>query len=385
VTGVADAAAARLLGVDHSPTAIDLSVGEPDFDTPEAIRQAGIGAIETGITRYTPRLGFTELRDAIRARLAADKGYEPAFEDTVVTAGGSPGICIAIGAACKPGDSILIPDPSWPNYALFAGQWGVACRRYSQRASTALDLAEIESLVDTTTKMIIVNSPGNPTGGVVGRADVEALVELATRRRLWILSDEAYESIVFDGKEAYSPSALGGAERTFASYTFSKTYAMTGWRVGYLVHPEPFRRAALELQVTLTGCAPSMAQRAALHALAHGQADAEAMRLAYQRRRDLAIELLQGSDLVDGTPEGAFYLWLDVQRAGLSGVDFTALLAREADVVVSAGEVYGSNRHVRVSIAASDEALRTALGRLRATLEQRAEVRSPSTPAAEVG
>jgi aspartate/methionine/tyrosine aminotransferase len=155
--------------------------------------------------------------------------------------------------------------------------------------------------------------------------------------------------------------------------------------VGYLVHPEPFRRAALELQVTITGCAPSMAQRAAQHALAHGQADAEAMRVAYERRRDLALELLQGSDLVDGTPEGAFYLWLDVQRAGLSGLDFTALLANEADVVVSAGEVYGSDRHVRVSIAAGDDALRAALGRLRATVEQRAQDRSPSTPAAEVG
>jgi aspartate/methionine/tyrosine aminotransferase len=375
VSGVGDAAAARLLGVEHSPTAIDLSVGEPDFDTPEAISRAGIEAIEAGETRYTPRLGFADLREAICARLTTEKRYEPAFEDVVVTAGGSPGVSIAIAATCRAGDTLIVPDPSWPNYELFATRLGAHCRRYRQRASTPLDLDEIESLVDSSTKLIVVNSPANPTGAIVSRDDLEVLVDLAQRRGLWILSDEAYESIVFDRRETFSPCALGGSERTFASYTFSKKYAMTGWRVGYLVTPPPFRRAALELHAAMSGCAPAMAQRAAMRALTDGQTAAEAMRVAFERRRNLALEVLSGSDLVDGEPEGAFYLWLNVQRSRHTGIDFTTLLARDADVVVSAGEVYtdASDHHVRVSFAASDDSLRLALQRVRSTVDRLAE------------
>jgi aspartate/methionine/tyrosine aminotransferase len=372
MSSVRDAAAARLLGIEQSPTAIDLSVGEPDFDTPPEIRNAGARALADGATRYTPRLGLPELREAIRARLARDKGYEPAFEDTIVTAGGSPGTCVSIAAACQRGDTILIPEPSWPNYELFSARIGVGCRRYTQRASQPLDLDEIEALVDASTRLIVVNSPANPTGSVVSRADTEGLVELAERHRIWILSDEAYEGIVFGGLQAWSPCALGGMNRTFAAYTFSKTYAMTGWRVGYLLVPPSFRRSALELQATMTGCAPAMAQRAAEYALAHGGASAETMRRAYERRRDAAVATLDGTGLLDGVPEGAFYLWLDVERAGLTGLEFTTRLADEAEVVVSAGEAYSnrSDHHVRVSFAVDDEQLQRALERLRATVER---------------
>jgi aspartate/methionine/tyrosine aminotransferase len=372
VTRIADAAASRLLGIEHSETAIDLSVGEPDFPTPEGVRAAGIRAIEADKTRYTPRLGLPELREAVRARLAREKAYEPAYEDTIVTAGGSPAICIAIAASCGRGDTILVPEPSWPNYDMFAAQLGVASRRYRQRPSSSLDLDEIDGLVYETTKLIVVNSPSNPTGAVVGRDDVERLVELAQRRGIWILSDEAYESIVYDGLQAWSPSALGGAEQTFAAYTFSKTYAMTGWRVGYLVVPARFRRAALELQATITGCAPAMAQHAAVYALEHAGSAAEAMRLAYSRRRDLAIQALDGAGVIDRIPEGAFYLWLDIGRTRRGGLEFTNLLAQNADVVVSAGEVYSSqsNHHVRVSFAVDDQHLLAALERIRATVER---------------
>jgi aspartate/methionine/tyrosine aminotransferase len=375
---IADAAAGRLLGEPPAGGAIDLSVGEPDFVTPSGIRDAANRALAAGDTRYTPRLGFPELRDAVRARLAADKGYEPTFEDTIVTAGGSPAICIAIAATCAAGDSIVLPDPSWPNYQLFAARVGVESRRYCQDVGQELDLEAIEALIDGSTKLVVLNSPGNPTGHLLTRAETEAIVDLAARRGIWILSDEAYESIVFDGERAWSPCAVGGLGRTFASYTFSKTYAMTGWRVGYLVAPSEFRRAALELQATMTGCAPTIAQRGALHALAHCNAAAESMRLAYQQRKDLAVRELDGAALLDGAPRGAFYLWLNVARTGMTGLEFTDWLQRETDVVVSAGEVYSerSADHVRASFAVSDEQLGDALGRIRSGVDKLASDRA---------
>jgi aspartate/methionine/tyrosine aminotransferase len=369
---IADAAAGRLLGTPPPVGAIDLSVGEPDFATPNGIRDAANRTLAAGDTRYTPRLGFPELRDAVRARLARDKGYEPMFEDTVVTAGGSPAICIAIAATCASGSSIVLPDPSWPNYEMFAARIGVESRRYRQETGQHLDLDAIEALIDGSTKLIVVNSPSNPTGQVLTRAETEAFVELAARRDIWILSDEAYESIVFDGDSAWSPCAVGGLGRTFASYTFSKTYAMTGWRVGYLVVPPEFRRAALELQATMTGCAPTIAQRGAEYALANCDASVESMRLAYQQRRNFAVQELDGAALLDGAPRGAFYLWLNVSRTGMTGLEFTNWLRSEAGVVVSAGEVYSerSTHHVRASFAVSDERLGRALGRIRSGVEK---------------
>jgi aspartate/methionine/tyrosine aminotransferase len=369
---IADAAAGRLLGEPPPAGAIDLSVGEPDFDTPSGIREAASRAIAAGDTRYTPRLGLPELREAVRVRLASDKGYEPAYEDTVVTAGGSPAACIAIAASCAAGDSIVLPDPSWPNYEMFAARIGVASRRYRQDPGQELDLDEIDALIDGSTRLIVLNSPANPTGHVVTRSETEAIVELAARRNIWILSDEAYESIVFDGGRSWSPCAVEGLGRTFACYTFSKTYAMTGWRVGYLVAPPEFRRAVLELQATMTGCAPTIAQRGAVYAVAHCSASAESMRLAYQRRKDLAVQELEAAALLDGVPRGAFYLWLNVARTGMTGLEVTDWLRSEAGVVVSAGEVYSqrSPHHVRASFAVGDDQLRGALGRIRSGVEK---------------
>jgi aspartate aminotransferase len=365
-----DAAALRLLGVDHSPTAIDLSVGEADFETPRAIREAAVQALMAGETRYTPRLGLPELREAVCVRLERKKDYRPCFEDAVITAGASPAVCISIAAVCRSGDTILVPDPAWPNYQMFANRIGVGCRRYGFRASVELDLDELEALIDTTTRLVVVNSPANPTGALATRGELERLVAIAERRGIWILSDEAYDGIVFEGERAWSPCAVGGLERTFAAYTFSKTYAMTGWRVGYLVAPAAFRRAVLELQATMTGCAPAMAQRAAVFALEHGASYAETMRLAYEQRRDAALQQLRGTDLVDGVPRGAFYLWLTIDRTGMSGLELTQWLAREADVLVSAGEVYsdGSAPHVRVAFAVSDESLRRGLAAIRSAV-----------------
>jgi aspartate/methionine/tyrosine aminotransferase len=354
-------------------------VGEPAFDTPVGIREAAVRALAAGDTRYTPRLGFPELREAVRVRLARDKGFHPAFEDAVITAGGSPAACISIAATCQSGDTIVVPDPAWPNYDLFAARIGVGVRRYRYSASRELDLEEIDSLIDATTKLLIINSPANPTGAVATKEEMASLVELAARRTVWILSDEAYEGIVFDGERAWSPCALGGSDRTFAAYTFSKTYAMTGWRVGYLIIPSEFRRAALELQATMTGCAPSMAQRGAEHALRHCDEEAETMRRVHELRRNLALSQLDGSGIVDGTPRGAFYLWLSIERSGMTGQRFADWIWRQAGVRVSAGEVYSraEPHHVRASFATDERSLGAGLGRIQSALDSLADGEAP--------
>jgi aspartate/methionine/tyrosine aminotransferase len=341
-------------------------VGEPDGPTPPALVEAGVAALRAGATRYTPRLGYATLRQAICAELAAS-GYPATPDDVVVTGGGTPAVAIALGAACRPGDAILVPDPGWPNYEIFAGRFGLTTRRYRQDPApgVAFDLEEIEALIDGETRMIVITSPSNPTGGVADAELVGGLVALAERRDLLICSDEAYERIAF-GRAPVSPGALGGAARTFSCHTLSKTYAMTGWRVGWVVVPPAFRGPALEMQVAICGCASAMGQRAAEAALASEPPEVQAAIASYRRRRDLAVAALAGTRLLAAPPEGAFYLWLDVGATGLSGQEFADRLAAEHDVLVSAGEVYSVLQpgHVRISFATAEAQLLDGLGRL---------------------
>jgi aspartate/methionine/tyrosine aminotransferase len=369
-----DAALARVL-LKAPPGSIDLSGGEPDFATPSHIVDAGVRALTGGATKYTPRAGVESLREAIVEKLARRNGYEARVDDVIVTAGGTPATCIAIASTCSRGDAILGPDPGWPNYQLVADSIGIESRRYRQPPSGALDLDEIERLVDGRTKLIVVNSPSNPTGAMISRPDLTRLIELAERHRLAILADEAYEDIVFEG-EAVSPAAIGGTVDVFSCYTLSKSYAMTGWRVGYIVVPGSASRAAMRVQTAITGCASAMAQHAAEVAITGPQTFVSEMCSAYRRRRDLAVEILQRAKLIDAAPQGAFYLWVDVASSGLSGADFARALMTDRKVVVSAGDVYSTfptpATHVRASFATAEENVLNAARELADAVQQAA-------------
>ncbi|MBS1895712.1 MAG: pyridoxal phosphate-dependent aminotransferase [Actinobacteria bacterium] len=362
-----EAALSRVIDIPDSPTMIDLSVGEPDIVTPPRIVEAGIEALRAGHTHYTARRGEGPLRDLIVEKLRRKNGIEVGRDDLIVTSGGGAAVTAAIGGGCRPGDSILIPDPGWPNYELFSLRMGVRPRRYRQdpSADVAFDLEEIESLIDDTTRMIVITSPSNPTGGMASPELVRELVELAERHDLLICSDEAYEDIVFEGRPT-SPAAVGGADRTFACFTFSKTYAMTGWRIGYVVVPPRFDQQAFAMQVTTSGSAPTVAQKAAEAALAEEQPEVTAAIEAYGRRREAAASIAEAGGLLRSRPAGAFYLWLDIGRSGLSGQEFTSRLARDHDVLVSAGEVYSElqSGHVRVSYATADDLVTEGMNRL---------------------
>ncbi len=354
------AAPARLREVHDDPELIDLSVGEPDMATPAAIVEAGIEALRGDATHYTPRIGYPSLREIIAAKLERENGYGAAVEDIVVTGGGTPAIAIAIGAACRAGDTIIVPDPGWPNYEIGASRLGVGTRRYRQDPApgVAFDLEEIESLIDETTRMVVITSPSNPTGGVASAELVGGLVELAARRDLLICADEAYESIVFEGA-ATSPAAVGGADLSFGCFTLSKTFAMTGWRLGYLTAPPRFRDATLAMQIAISGCASAMCQRAGEVALAVDHPEVSAAVETYRRRRDRAAEIAEPAGILKARPGGAFYLWLDISQTGLSGQQMTDWLVREREVLVSAGEVYSRLQpgHIRVSFATDEQLL----------------------------
>lgn len=375
-----EAALGRVIDIPDSPTMIDLSVGEPDIVTPPAIVEAGIAALRAGATHYTARRGEGPLRDLIVDKLARENDIRVGPDDLIVSSGGGAAVTIAIGGGCRPGDGILIPDPGWPNYELFALRMGLEPRRYRQDPSpgVALDLDEIESLIDERTRMIVLTSPSNPTGGMASPELVRGLVQLAESHDLLICSDEAYEAIVFEGKPSSPASrAAGGADRTFACFTFSKTYAMTGWRIGYVVVPPAYAQQAFAMQVTTSGSAPTVAQKAAQVALSTEQPEVTAAIAAYARRRERASAIAEAGGLLRSRPPGAFYLWLDVGRTGLSGQEFTNWLARERDVLLSAGEVYSESPapHVRVSYATSEDLLVEGMNRLVAAVDELAAAR----------
>lgn len=364
---VAIAAVSRLRDGGEGGATIDLSVGEPDIPTPEAIIEAGIAALRAGETKYTPRAGYASLRQLLVDKLARVNGYTVGIDDLIVTSGGSPAVSIAIGAGCRASDVLLVPDPGWPNYELMASRLGVEVRRYRQdpEPGQTFDLEEIEGLIDERTRMIVLTSPSNPTGGIASTEEVCGLVDMARRHGLLICSDEAYESISYD-RVPVSPASCGGIDLTFACYTLSKTFAMTGWRIGYIVVPHGFEDPALQLQIAISGCAPAMAQRAAERAFSSELPEVREAVESYRRRRDLAVEIASGAGLAVTPPAGAFYLWLDVSSTGLTGQEFTDRLRAEYDTLVSAGEVYSvlQRGRVRVSFVAPEAQLLRGMRRI---------------------
>lgn len=348
---------------------IHLEVGEPDFETPANIISAGQEALGAGWTHYGPAAGDPELRAAIAERTNRLRGTSYAPEQAVVTPGAKPVMFFAMLALAQAGDEVIYPDPGFPIYGSmidFSGATAVPIP-LREEAGFSLDVDELERLITPKTRMLIVNTPGNPTGGVIPRDDLERIARLAVEHDLWVLSDEIYGELVFEGEHHSLAAMPGMAERTILLDGFSKTYAMTGWRLGYGLMPtglvDPFTR----LMVNSVSCASVAVQRAGLAALTGPQADVEMMRQAFQRRRDLVVGRLNAIDGISCTqPHGAFYVFPNITGTGKSSAEFADTLLQEQGVAAISGTAFGAHGegYIRLSTANSDENLVRAVDRV---------------------
>ena len=349
--------------------AIHLEVGEPNFPTPDTVTAVGIAALRDGFTHYTSNAGIPSLRAAIAQNMSTRSGLRITADQVVVTPGAVAAVASSLMTLADPGDEVLVPDPSWPNYT----QWLLLQRSvpvpYPLRQERAFvpDIADLEQLVTVRTKVLILNSPGNPTGALFPRAAMRELVQFARRHDLWVLSDEIYERIVFDGEHAFA-AAEDTDGRVVTISGVSKTYAMTGWRLGYAVARPDVAQVMAKLQEPMTSCVNGMTQKAAEEALTGLEAEADVARMvaAYQRRRDVAVEIVRRAGRYRYTPRGAFYILVDVRDTGLSSREL-ALSALEAEgVAVAPGSAFGAGGEgfVRVSLATEDGPLAEGLQRL---------------------
>ena len=364
------AARARALeaqGVD----VVHLEIGEPDFDTPAHIRLAAARALDAGKTHYAPYAGIPELRAAIAADATLRKGFAPTPEQVFVTVGGKGVMLYAIEALVEPGDEALVPDPGYPIYeSLVRFMGGVPVPVPIRQANGfRLDIAELAALVTPRTRLLVLNSPANPSGGVLTRSDLEQIAALAIEHDLVVLADEIYGRILYEGEHVSIASLPGMAERTIVLDGFSKTYAMTGWRLGYAIVPEWLAFAFGRLLINSVSCVATFAQYGALEALQGPQAPVDAMVAEFRARRDLIVD---GLNAIPGIrclrPAGAFYVFPDVSGTGLSGAAFADRLLYEAGVSALAGTAFGGvgTDHIRLSYANSQANLRTALERIAA-------------------
>jgi aspartate aminotransferase len=349
---------------------IGLHVGEPSFATPEHVRDAARQALDRGETRYVANAGIPALREAIARKVVARNGLRAQPEQVVVSAGGMQALYVALSATLTAGAEVLVPDPGWPNFAMAVQLLQARPVGYPLRPETGFlpDVEELDGLVTERTRALIVNFPSNPLGAVLPAELAEALCRFADRHDLWVISDECYDEILF-GAEQVSPARWDDQQRVISCFSFSKTYAMTGMRVGYLVAPEALAATAAKLQEPMIACVNAPAQHAALAALEGPQDFVALMRRTYRERRDAAAGQLDRAGVGYLLPRGAFYLWIDLRdRCGGDVKAWSLELLRRRHVAVAPGTTFGARGEgwVRVSLATETEDLLEGLTRLAA-------------------
>lgn len=349
------------------PDCIRLEVGEPSFGTPAHIKEAAVNALAENFTKYTANAGIPELRSAIVDKLRIRNGISVDSNDVVVTSGGVAACFTALAAMVNPGDEVLLADPSWPNYVQMTVLLGVKAVHYRLRLENDLipTVEDIERCITPKTKVLIMNSPGNPTGAVTPLSRLREILELAHRHNLWVISDEVYDEIWFD-TPPHSLQPLDTQERVVSVFSFSKTYAMTGWRVGYLTGASEIVSHVLRAQEPTTSCVNSPAQRGAVAALLGDQQCVADMRSAYASRARLVTKILDDHGVPYARPTGAFYTMVDISGARMSDLDFVSRMITERRVAVVPGSAFGpeSGNVVRVSLASSESDLQNGVTRL---------------------
>jgi len=357
-----------------TPDTIVAATGEPNFPTPPHVVRAAMDAANAGKTKYTPNAGIPELRDALVEKIRTRNGYAVTRDQVVVTAGGVEALYTSMAAILDPGDEILLPDPGWPNFAMGAAMIRATPVLYPLHEAHGFvaQIADLETRITPKTKALLINSPSNPIGSVVDRAHMTALIAFAERHDLWLMSDECYDETTFDASFV-SAAAIGGTERIISCYTFSKTYAMTGWRIGYAVLPLAVAAQVAKLQEPVTSCVNHPAQYAALAALTGPQDAVVAMRDEYKRRRDFCLATLRAAGLDVSTPSGAFYLWVKLGDVGCTSVEFARALVTDDKFAVAPGTAFGPSGegYVRISLATAPELLEEGLRRMVAAIARR--------------
>ena len=357
---------------------VALSAGEPDFDTPQPISDAGVRAIRNGFTHYTENTGILELREAICRKFDRDNGLEYTPEQIVCSNGAKQSLALAIHALCDAGDEVLVPAPYWVSYpemARFSGAEPVVVPTRVENNYRLTPEALDDALTDKT-RLLLLCTPSNPTGTVYPPAELEALAEvLRDHEQVFVLSDEIYEHVIYDAEHRAFASLPGMKERTITVNGFSKAYAMTGWRLGYLAAPDPIAGAAAKIQGQFTSAPCSITQKAGVAALEMDKDPVDEMVAAFRRRRDVVVDRLRAIDGVRcPTPEGAFYVYPDLSHFfGLEAPDGSILedgddlcfyLLEEHDVALVPGPAFGEPKGLRLSYASSMEDLETALDRI---------------------
>ncbi|MGV3719992.1 MAG: pyridoxal phosphate-dependent aminotransferase [Actinomycetota bacterium] len=364
---------------------VSLGIGDPDFDTPVNVREAAKRALDAGRTHYGPSAGIPALREAAAAYLTRSRGVEFRPEEIVVTPGGNPILFHSIMALAGPGDEVIYPNPGFPIYESvinFAGAKPVPMALVESR-EFRLDLEQLRRSINSRTRLIILNSPNNPTGGVLSPDDLKAVAEMAEEVGAWILSDEIYSEFLFEGKHSSVTQIPGVKERTIVLDGFSKTFAMTGWRLGYGAMPAPLAEKIAQLNTNTVSCTATFVQDAGVEALANSWDAVHAMIAEFRARRDMAVEELNripGISCVK--PQGAFYAFPNVTEAckllGLkSAEEFQHAMLYDGNIAVLARSNFGvrnegeDQEYVRISFATSMELLREGLRRIRALIESR--------------
>jgi aspartate aminotransferase len=378
----AKARAMRADGMD----VISFAAGEPDFDTPAHIKEAGIRAIREGFTKYTTNSGIDELKDAVVLKLKRDNGLTYGRNQVLISCGGKHSLYNVFQALVEQGDEVIVPAPYWVSFPeqVKLCQATPVVAHTAERDGFRVSRRVVEPLVTERTKLLVVNTPSNPTGAALTREELAGLADLAALRNFWLLADETYEALVYDGFQHVSVASLGeeAYRRTILVNSLSKAYAMTGWRIGYAAGPPEIIKAMDGLQSQMTSNPTSIAQRAAVAALAGDQEPTRQMREEFARRRRVILDRLTAMPGVRcGSPEGAFYVFPNVaalygQRANGSPItnstEFAAYLLETAQIAVVPGVEFGSDAHIRLSYATSlaniergMERMAEALARLR--------------------
>ncbi len=348
---------------------IHMEIGQPDFETYPNIAQAGMQAIAAGQTRYNPPSGIVPLRKALAEDAGRRRGMNFNPDQVVVTPGGKPMLLLPMLALLEAGDEVIYPDPGFPTYAAAIGLSGATPVPIPllEEQGYDLDLSALEKAISPRTRMILLNSPSNPTGGINSQETIEHVADLARRHDIWVLSDEIYSRLVYDGEAPSIATLPGMAQRTIIADGFSKTYAMTGWRLGYGIMPEPLAAKMNLLLTHMVGCTATFTQIAGLEAITGPQDDVDRVVAEFRRRRDVIVA---GLNAIEGIrcpmPRGAFYAFANVSSFGRPADELADYLLEEAGVALLSGTSFGANGegYLRLSYANSVENIQKALERM---------------------
>ncbi|MBV8170676.1 MAG: pyridoxal phosphate-dependent aminotransferase [Candidatus Eremiobacteraeota bacterium] len=352
---------------------IHLEIGEPDFDTPEHVKEAGIASIRSNRTHYTPAAGIAELRDAIATYVTRTRGVDITRDNVVVSPGAKPTIAFTLMALLNPGDEVVIPDPAYPAYrsiVTYVNAVPVSVPLMESK-QFRLDPAALEAAITPKTKILVLNSPHNPTGGILTNEDIFAIADIARKHDLVVISDEIYNRHCYDKPFASYFGLSANPDRTILVDGFSKAWAMTGWRLGFGVYPKHIADAVGALMLNTVSCTTTFVQDAGIAAITGDDKPVQAMRDEFRRRRKILVEgLCDIPNVSCQTPGGAFYVFPNVSKIESDDIKLATYLLEEGGVAVLGGSTFGPNGRgfIRLSYAASEENLREALKRMKNAL-----------------